>query len=271
MILSIIILNYKTARLVKQCIKNIVNLSLPINYEIIVVDNNSQDQMEKILKERFGQELKNNKIKFIQSEKNKGMGAGNNLGVKNARGEFILILNPDVVVLQNSIEQLLDFLKNNSKAGCVAPKLLYPNKKYQPSRYRFPKFFIPVFMRTGLGRIKFGQQKIKKYLMEDVKTSAPHKVGWVRGSVTLMRKQDFNQINGFDEKFFFYVEDTDLCRRLWKADREVWYLPSAEMIHYYSRESRQNRWIKDLFNKMAWVHINSWIKYFWKWNKKFLF
>jgi GT2 family glycosyltransferase len=268
MLLSIIILNYKTANLTKHCLKNILALNLNFSYEIIVVDNNSQDRMAEILKERFSAELQSGRIKFLPMGKNRGMGAGNNAGVRLATGKYFLILNPDVVVLKNSIEYLVDFLEKNEKVGMVAPKFFYPNRNYQPSRYRFPKIYIPAFVRTGLGDLKFGREKIKKYFMEDVRQEGPHQIDWVRGAALLARASNFLEVGGFDERFFMYLEDTDLCRRFWQKGWEVWYLPEAQMIHYYARISQKNKWFLDLFKKNTLIHIVSWIKYFWKWRKQ---
>jgi GT2 family glycosyltransferase len=265
MLLSIIILNYKTANLAKHCLKNILALNLNFPYEIIVVDNNSGDKMEQILKERFAADLQTGKIRFLQTGKNSGMGAGNNAGAKIATGKYLLVLNPDVVVLKNSIENLVDFLEKNEKVGIVAPKFLYPDRAYQPSRYRFPKIYIPAFVRTQLGGFKFGQKKIMNYFMEDVQIQGPHQIDWVRGAAMLIRENSFREIGGFDDSFFMYLEDTDLCRRFWQKNFEVWYLPEAVMIHYYARVSQSGRWFKDIFNKNTWLHITSWIKYFWKW------
>ncbi|MBU4360570.1 glycosyltransferase family 2 protein [Patescibacteria group bacterium] len=257
--LSIIILNYKTCELVKQCLKNIVNLNLQFKYEIIVVDNNSNDEIEKIMREEFPI------FTFAQTNENKGMGAGNNVGIKKAKGEYILILNPDVVVWENSIENLLNFIEQNEKIGCVAPKLLYPNKKYQQSRYRFPDFFMPALIRTQLNKI--GKKKLDKYLMNDVSVNEPHKIDWARGSALLSRKKILDKIQGFDERYFMYLEDTDLCRKIWKSGSEIWFVPDSKMTHYYFRESGGNAWLKDLFKKMAWIHIGSWLKYFIKWRR----
>ncbi|HPA25321.1 MAG TPA: glycosyltransferase family 2 protein [bacterium] len=259
--LSIVILNYKTKNLVRECLTNILALNLKLTHEIIVVDNNSQDGLEKMISEEFSE------VKFFQTGENKGCGAGNNWGVKKAWGEYVLIINPDVVVLSNSIEKLVNFLDNNQKVGLIAPKLLYPNREDQPSRYRFPKFYMPVFIRTELGLLKKGKEKIGNYFMEDVKNNTPQAVDWVRGASFLMRRDLWQKINGFDERYFIYLEDTDLCRRVWLAGFEVWYLPEAEMIHYYFHESGSGTWRRDILNRLTWVHIVSWFKYFWKWRE----
>lgn len=256
--LSIIILNYQTKNLVKQCLKNIVNFNLPFKHEIIVVDNDSRDGIAKMLKQEFPL------INFIQSDRNSGMGAGNNLGIKIAWGEYVLILNPDVVVLENSLEKMIQFLDNRLQIGAVAPKLLNPNRTYQQSRYKFPEFFLlPAFIRTGLKKIS--QKKLAEYFMNDVPGDSAHKIDWARGSALMIRRNVLEKIGGFDPKFFMYMEDMDLCRRIWHLGFEIWYLPEAEMIHYYARESDSGQWLKDLTKKITWIHIFSWLKYFWKW------
>lgn len=257
--LSIIILNYKSKELVKQCLKNIVNLNLPIQHEIIVVDNNSEDGIQDMLREHFPI------VRFIQTGQNRGMGAGNNAGMRQARGEYVLILNPDVVVLENSIERLLNFIDRNEKIGCVAPKLLYPNREYQQSRYRFPTFLMPIYIRTGMRR--WGKKYLDTYFMNDVFMNEPHQIDWARGSALMASKNVLDKIGGFDEKYFMYLEDTDLCRTMWQAGHEIWYVPQAEMIHYYFRESGGSQWLRDLSKKLAWIHILSWFKYFAKWRQ----
>ncbi|HPI67144.1 MAG TPA: glycosyltransferase family 2 protein [bacterium] len=259
MVLSIIILNYKTKNLVKQCLKNIARFSLPFDYEVIVVDNNSNDGLAEMMHDYFpGHRL-------ILNHDNRGMGAGNNLGLAQARGEYLLILNPDVVVLDQAIENLWRFIHPRTQIGLVAPRLLNPNRTEQQSRYRFPKIFLlPALIRTGLKKI--WRQQIKEYFMEDVSSAEPHKIDWARGSALMLRRSVLERLTaGFDERFFMYMEDVDLCRRVWQSGYEVWYVPHSQMIHYYARESGANHWFLDLTRKMAWIHIISWIKYFWKW------
>ncbi|MFA6422761.1 MAG: glycosyltransferase, partial [Candidatus Buchananbacteria bacterium] len=121
--LSIIILNYKTKGLLKQCLRGIGLFSLPLKYEIIVVDNASADGTERMMKEEFSN------YQFIQSQKNKGFSAGYNLGIKEARGKFLLLLNPDIAVLADSILKMYHFMESNSQVGLAGPKLLNPDGK----------------------------------------------------------------------------------------------------------------------------------------------
>jgi len=264
--LSIIIVNYKTKNLVKQCIKNIENLHLALAYEIIVVDNASHDGIDKIVNEYFLALRQSDKLKFIVAEKNKGMGAGNNLGLQKALGEYILILNPDVVVLENSIDELVSFLDHKPMIGCVAPQLFYPNQKHQFSRYHFPKFYLPALIRTGLKNIS--SRVIAEYTMAGTSFNTTEPIDWARGSAMMVRAELLRKLDGFDEGFFMYLEDTDLCRRIWQIGYEVWYVPSSKMLHYYAHETNSGAWIRDLGNKLTWIHIKSWLRFFWKWKKQ---
>ena len=132
--LSIIILNYKQKGLVKNCLKNILSLNLGLEYEIIVVDNNSSDGCTVMVKEEFPG------VKIIASKKNLGYAGGNNLGIKKARGKYILILNPDITPLTNSIEEIYQFMENNPDCAIGGPKLLNPDRSTQISCCRFPKW-----------------------------------------------------------------------------------------------------------------------------------
>ena len=271
MMLSIIIVNYKQKNLVRQLLLGISKQNISFDFEVIVVDNNSKDCIDTVIDD-IRDKVNNDylsKIKIIELRKNIGMGAGNNRGVQRASGDYVLILNPDVVLLENAVSKLIDFAQIKPKAGIIAPALLNPDKTIQQSRYRFPKFYMPAVIRTFLG--KFFQAEIKEYLMEDEPADIPQKVDWVRGSVMLIPRQIYEEVEGFDERYFMYMEDVDLCKKIWQAGYEVWYFPEAKVIHYYGKQSGKSgswQWIKDLFKKMAWVHIISWVKYFLKWRNR---
>ncbi len=260
--LSIVILNYKTKNLVKQCIKGIQMQDLPLDYEIIVVDNASGDEVGEMLAEEFSE------VKFIQSEENKGYAAGNNLGIKQAQGKYILILNPDVAVLENSIEALLKFIKENPQVAVAGPKLINPDKTVQYSCYRFPKFMTPIYRRTPLGKLSFVRKSLDDYLMKDWDHGQNKEVDWLLGACWLVKKEAIDKVGLMDERFFLYFEDIDWCRRFWQAGYQVYYMPEAQMVHYYERLSAQESWLKGLLNKATRTHIKSWLKYFLKYKNE---
>ncbi|MDD4333248.1 MAG: glycosyltransferase family 2 protein [Patescibacteria group bacterium] len=255
--LSIIINNYNSKEKTLRCLSSIKNSDLPgLTRETIVVDNASFDGIAEELKIKFPE------VKFIQSEKNLGMGGGNNLGIAKANGEFILILNPDIILERDSIKNLYHFLKNRSEIGLAAPKLLNPDGSLQYSCFREYKFFTPIFRRTFLG--KYAQKHLNNFLMLDFSHNEPREVDWVMGSCILFKKEILSKIGGgFDRRYFMYFEDTDLCRRIRKNNLKVVYYPQSQVVHDHARESAKHNWFVAIFtNKLAREHIKSFIKYF---------
>lgn len=259
--LSIIILNYKMKGLVKNCIKSVFESELNIPFEIIVVDNNSNDSIEEMLKEKFPE------VKLIKSEKNLGMGAGNNLGIKEAKGKYILILNPDIFVFTDSIKKIIEKIKADKKIGLVSPKLLNPDKTLQYTCYRWHNLSTPIFRRTPLGNFSFAQKELDRFLMADWTHDEEKEVDWIQGSCLLIPKDVIDQVGAFDDRFFMYFEDTDLCRRISQAGYKIVYYPESEVIHLHRRQSADGNVLSSLFNKMTRVHITSWLKYLWKWRR----
>jgi GT2 family glycosyltransferase len=253
--LSIIILNYKSKGLLKQCLKGINLLKLPFSYEIIVVDNNSQDSSVKMMGDYFPG------IKIIASPENHGCAAGNNLGLKEAQGNYLMILNPDIAVFEGAIEKMVNFLKDNPKVGLVGPRLINPDGTRQASCFHFPSLFIPVYRRVPLGKISFIKKSLRHYMMLDANTEKNLPVDWVLGACMMAKKEAVDKVGLMDERFFMYFEDVDWCRRFWQAGFEVYYVYEAEMVHYHQRLSAESPGLKGIFSQATRVHINSWIKY----------
>jgi GT2 family glycosyltransferase len=257
--LSIIIVSYNNKNLLRESLKCIKKAGISLNYEIIVVDNASHDGTTKMLRFEFPEVI------TIASSKNLGFAAGNNLAVKYAKGEKLLFLNPDILILHGSVEKLAAFLDANHDVGLVGPKLLNPDGALQYSAFRFPSFFTPLFRRTPLGLLPFGKKHLRKYLMMDWNHNEVKEVDWLLGSALMIRKSDYGRLAKFDERFFLYFDDCDLARQIWKSGKKVVYLPQAQMIHFHRRESAHFGFLKGIFYKPTREHIKSWIKYFWKW------
>ena len=253
---SIIILNYKQKGLVKQCVKGILQSHINVSYEIIVVDNHSHDGCIEMLREIFPQVI------TLASEKNKGFAYGNNLGIQKSRGKYIVIINPDIAFTDNVIENMIAYMEKNKNAGIVAPKLINPDGTIQYSCRRFPKIFTPILRRTFLGNFSFAKKWLNAYLMEDWDHNSNKKVDWIFGAIFMIRKEFLKKVGLFDERFFLYFEDCDLCRRFWEKNYEVWYLADIELTHYHQRLSGQKNGILSIFDKATRIHIASAIKYF---------
>ncbi|MCX6797823.1 MAG: glycosyltransferase, partial [Candidatus Falkowbacteria bacterium] len=236
-----------------------------INYEIIVVENNSGDDLSNLNK-------LNKKINLIESPKNLGMGGGNNLGIDSSSGNYILILNPDTIVGLDSIKILYDYLNNDTTVGLVGPKLIYPDASLQYSCSKFPIFWMPILRRTFLGDYFSGLRD--SFTMNDFDHNSIKAVDWLMGSCLMFKKKIVlaNQeifSPHFDKRYFMYFEDTDLCRSIWIKGLKVIYNPEAVVVHNHGRDSARHPWyIALLKDKITWIHIFSLFKYFAKWGIK---
>lgn len=259
--LSIIIVNYKSTKKTLVCLESIYNSKLDnLSYEVLVVDNDSKDGVETDVKSKYPQ------VKFIQSGKNLGMGQGNNLGINHSRGNVLVCLNADTILKPNCILTLYDYIMRHSEVGIVAPKLLNTDGTLQYSCFREYNLFTPLYRRTFLGR--FNKKHLDRFLMKDFDHNAIREVAWVMGSCLVARKEVINKVGMFDDAFFMYFEDTDLCRRMRARGYKVMYNPNAELVHDHGRGSAKEKWyIAPFKSKLAREHIKSWIKYFIKWRK----
>ncbi len=275
--LSIIILNYKQKGLVKQCIKGILSAHINFDYEIIVVDNGSGDDTIPAVRELFSEKPvsalstpslltpllpKLPPLFTIQSEKNGGFAYGNNLGIKKARGKYVVILNPDIAVVPGGFEKIVDFLEHNPKVGIAGPKLINPDGSVQDSCRRFPTLPVPLLRRTVFGKMAFAKKFLDDYLMADFDHNTNRSVDWLFGACLVMRRDVFQKVGLFDERFFLYFEDLDLCRRCWEAGLAVYYFAEVEMVHYHQRLSAEKAGVLGVFGPAGRIHLASGLKYF---------
>jgi len=264
--LSIIIVNYNTEKKALRCLDSIEKSDLEnINYEVIIVDNNSKENLKNFLEKEVVAE----KVKIIFSKINLGMGGGNNLGIRHANGKLILILNPDTIVKKGALKLLYNFISSREDIGILGPKILNIDLSRQNSCFRFPNIFMPFLRRTFLA--KLFSKKLNQYLLKDKNLDKITEVDWLMGSCLLFRRKDVEKLKVkkgeyFDERFFMYFEDIDLCRRFKEAGFKIIYNPDAEIIHDHTRASYDGKWYLAFFhNKLAREHIKSYFKYFFKW------
>lgn len=255
MILSLIILNYKSEGLVRYCLKNIIKADISFDYEIIVVDNASPSAGVQNLKTEFPT------VKFIELNSNRGFSAGNNEGIKIANGKYIAVVNPDIVISKGSVEKLVEFMDNNPDVGCCGPKLLNPDGSVQNSCLRFPAGLMPLYRRSPLGKTKKAQKYLKQYLMLDFDHNSNIPVDWLFGAFILAKKSAIEKVGMLDEGYFLYIGDTDWCRMFWENGYKVYYVADSKMIHYHHRESAANPGLSGIFNYVTRVHVKDFIHY----------
>ena len=261
--LSIIVTHYRTPALLKSCLKSIEENINDIEYELIILDSQSEKKTRDMLEEKYP---KAKIIFFLKNIKNYGKLV--NAGLNITKGDYFLILNHDIIVLNNAIKKLLDYLKDNPKVGIVGPQLLSFSNEIQKSCFRFPTIESILARRTFLKNTNWGKKKLAHFLIEGEDLSLIKTVDWIQASAMLVRKEAVNKVGLWDERFPRYFEDTDWCRRFWQHGYQVVYLPSAQMSHYYGRHSKKWGGFLDIFlNKYTRLHLISFIKYLWKWRK----
>lgn len=211
---SIIIVNYQSEPYLQKCLTSLGRFNLEIEREIIVVNNDEKEKLEKI-KEKFPSVI------WINSNQNKGFGAACNLGVQNSQGDLLFFLNPDTEILNNNLAMLLDRFVENEKIGVLGPKLVTIEGKTQ-SWCAGKDFSFWELIKNNFGVI--ASRKIWESENEI-------QADWVSGAALLIRRELFNKIEGFDENFFMYGEDVDLCRRIREEKYEVRFCPQVSILH----------------------------------------
>lgn len=256
--LSIVIVNYHSGRLAKACVESIRRSAPQAKYEVLVVDNASPDDSQELLATEVPG------IRFFPQSENLGYARGVNVGIGAARGEFILILNPDIVVLEGAIDRLVNFARAHPRAAVLAGQLVNPNGSIQDSCFRFYSPWTILARRTLLGLLPAGRRHLDKVLLRGVNRAVPFPVDWVLGACMLVRRSAMDVVGPMDGRYFLYFEDMDWCRRFWQRGFEVWYVPEAQFAHYYKRASAQEGGISALWHSATRIHIVSGLKYFWK-------
>jgi GT2 family glycosyltransferase len=224
---SIIIVNYNTCKLLQESIDSVKQKTYNINYEIIVVDNNSNDGSQSIIKLFFPD------VTFIECNENLGFGKANNLGATYANGEYLFLLNTDTLLINNAIEILYKFMcqaVNKNVAICggnLFTKDLNHNYSYSN---RYPSLLNLFLYRSQL-RLSFKKADF-------FNSSANDKdVAIIIGADFFIRKKIYEEVKGFDPNFFMYIEDGDLCFRVYKAGYRIVSVPEAKIIHYQGKSS----------------------------------
>ncbi|OFX32464.1 MAG: hypothetical protein A2X08_00620 [Bacteroidetes bacterium GWA2_32_17] len=222
--LSIIIVNYKTHQLTILCIQSIFNTVKEINYEVIVVDNNSDDDSEKQIKKNFPQVI------WIQKKENDGFGRANNVGIKHSKGKYILLLNSDIILLTNTVEKCLNVIRNDKSIGILGCKLLNEDGTIQKSTYTGNGNATDILKDNLLLDYIFKLHKKKK------------KIKALMGSFILIPKVVLDKVGWFDSDFFMYSEDIDLCRRIGKQGYKIFYYNEVQAIHKHGASSLNKDW-----------------------------
>lgn len=219
---SIIIVNFKTPKLLKNCITSILDKTAGINFEIIVVDNDSNDGSESLIDDHFPS------VTYMQSGSNLGFGKANNLGLKIARGRNIFFLNSDTVVLNNAIKILSDYLDENSNVAVCGGNLFDESLKHIHSfSPRFPGIYTELdeMLKGKLSKLK--QNSALQYNTANY----PIQVAYICGAAMMVKASVLEEVGTFDPDFFLYFEETELSFRIRKQGNDLFNVPQAKIMH----------------------------------------
>jgi len=272
---NIITINYHNKDETLVAVESIFNdlKESSLDFTVLVVDNSQNaDGIKDALADRFP------KIRYIDSGSNIGFGKANNLGFRDAPAKYYFAFNSDAVIPENSraIERMVDFMEENEKVGIVGPKLLNFDDTLQYSCYRFNRrsLLVKPFKQINWEKkYKILNNYANELVMKDFDHNETRPVDWVLGAAMLIRHQAIEEVGWFDERYFMYLEDADWCVRMWEAGWPVYYLHCVEIKHKYGRDSAKVPGIfKALFkNRLARIHLLSWLKYMKKWRRSFKF
>ncbi|MEW6535977.1 MAG: glycosyltransferase family 2 protein [Candidatus Auribacterota bacterium] len=230
---SIIIINYNTVDLLKKCLSSIKQYCTRDDTEIIVVDNNSHDNSVAMVQSEFPD------VVLIASKTNLGFVKGNNLAAKQAKGQYVLLLNSDTELTEDGIDGIIDFMDKTPDAGVIGGKILFPNKTLQLSCRRF-SLYLSEFINQTTGLVK-GINPFASYIkMKHLDYGKSHIIDWVSGAYMLIRKDLINEIGLFDDEIFMFCEDMDLCKRVYNHGYSVYYFPGSTIIHYHGATAKKN-------------------------------
>lgn len=234
--LSIIIVNYNVKEFLLNLLDSIKKAIDKITVEIIVVDNASDDGSVDVLKEKFPE------VKLIINEKNIGFGAANNLALKEAKGKYFLLLNPDTIIREDTLTKMIEFFETHPDCGIAGCKVLNPDGTLQLAcRRGFPGPWTSFTKVMGLSKLFPKSRLFAKYNLTYLDENQTYEVDAVSGAFLMMRREVYEKIGGFDSQFFMYGEDLDLCYRAQKANYKVYYVHSTEIIHYKGESTKRSK------------------------------
>jgi len=213
-VVSIVIVNHNGKDQTEECLRSFFAHTPDGPFEVIVVDNDSKDGSVELLKAKFPQ------VRVLAQKKNYGFGKANNIGAQASHGEYLLFVNNDTMFQQDIIEPLKIFLDTHQSAGIVAPMLLNSDLTYQHSYGKFPSLMNEL-------RTKRDMEMFKNI----PKDRSPRQVDWVSFAAVMIRRSAFEKVKGFDERYFMYFEDADLCFRLQNAGYKSFYCADYSLIH----------------------------------------
>ncbi len=232
---SIVIVNWNTERVLRDCLQSIYRQTTGLRSEVVVVDNASSDGSVSMIKREFPQ------VTIVENGRNRGFAAATNQGIGKAEGRYVLLLNPDTLILDNAIAKVVQFTDDRPEAGVVGCRILNPDRTLQQTCFMFPSVLNMFLSSTGLYKLFPHNRFFAREDMSWWDAMDERKVEVVKGCFMLVRRKAINHVGLMDEDFFLYAEDTDWCYRFHQAGWKVLFTPGAEIIHLGGASTEQVR------------------------------
>jgi GT2 family glycosyltransferase len=253
--ISIVIVTWNSEEFIRNCLDSIYLLRDRVRCEIIVVDNASSDETAKIIREFYPE------VNLIENKTNSGYAKANNQGIEQARGRYVLLLNPDTQLLDHSLSSMYEFMEGNPRIGALGPKLLNPDRSTQPSCREFPRFSTMIWEFTGLSRVFPKSRIFGRWRMGYFAFDQPREVNQPMASCLMLKKETLEQVGFFDDDFSMFFNDVDLCYRIKNAGWEIYFHPDAQVIHHKGGSTRKVK------RKMIWLSHLAFYRFFRKHRK----
>lgn len=258
MILSIVIVNYNVRYFLEQCLRSIVPSAIGIVHEVIVVDNASIDGSREYLESRFQW------VKFIWNQENKGYAVANNQGLAISKGQFVLFLNPDTILSEDTLSTCLDHFRKNEKTGALGVRMIDGSGRFlRESKRSFITPMTAFYKLVGLAALFPKSPVFARYHLGHLDPHQKHQTDVLAGAFMMVRKSVLQKTGGFDEQFFMYGEDIDLSYRIRQAGFQNHYLPNPPIIHFKGESTRRHslKYVRMFYGAMAIFarkHYGSW-------------
>ncbi len=229
---SIVIVNWNGRDLLSRCLQCIKQTVKRSSYEVLVVDNNSSDGSQDMVRRDFPD------VKLIANKDNVGFARANNQAMKIAQGRYTLLLNSDAFVKDNAVDHMVEFMDHHPDAAMSSCKLLYEDGRLQPSCARFPTLLSEMVIAFGLDKLFARSKFFGSYMMTDWDYNDTRAVEVIMGAFMLVRSELIHEVGMMDEDFFMYSEEVDWCYRFHRAGWKVYFVPDVETIHIWGGSSK---------------------------------
>lgn len=239
--LSIIIVTWNSEEFIQSCLDSVFAARNGQKIEIIVVDNSSSDRTVKIVEENFPGVI------LIENWENLGYAKANNQGIAKSRGRYLLLLNPDTLVLRESLDLMIKFMEANPETAVLGPRLINPDGSVQPSCREFPGFSTLLWEFSGLSRLFPRSRIFGRWRMRYFAFDQPREVDQPMGSCLMLRREGLKQVGLFDEGFSMFFNDVDLCYRMKSAGWKIFFYPDAQVMHHRGASTGKAK------RKMIWM------------------